>query len=322
MPGATLSSDEQPKRNQQNRLTATQQPTKIMYRWSFLNDMPSLSVAGLASEAMYVYESAPPYRTKGRMRNRSRNSKRDVQKTKRNRNFNHVRKVSQAIAARTSHLVHTDFISSVVAIRVAVAHVTAQAHARLAHGRRAHRTGRHTAWAAWNVSGSRRAILAVSHLCHAPYPSRAEAWVLVAVAPAVDCSLDQAPLTAQRRVQLSQRPTHSIALRLVLQTIAAVLFLRAACPRIHAVLCLKLWLELIRIHRLNVTANGILHLDPIPRVLERNPLNTISILSDHEGSGRRDGSRRRVGVYTRGRTGRCVKLSPVLRTGRRTANWA
>lgn len=73
-------SDDESKRNEQNRLTATQQPTKIMYRWSFLNDMPSLSVAGLASEAMYVYESAPPYRTKGRKKNRSRNSKRDVQK--------------------------------------------------------------------------------------------------------------------------------------------------------------------------------------------------------------------------------------------------
>lgn len=73
-------SDDKSKRKQQNRLTATQQPTKIMYRWSFLNDMPSLSVAGLASEAMYVYESAPPYRTKGRRKNKSRNSKRDVQK--------------------------------------------------------------------------------------------------------------------------------------------------------------------------------------------------------------------------------------------------
>lgn len=57
-------------------------------------------------------------------------------KTKRNRNFqSYVRKVSQAIAARTSHLVHTDFVSSVVAIRIAVAHVAAHAHARLAHGR-------------------------------------------------------------------------------------------------------------------------------------------------------------------------------------------
>lgn len=87
----------------------------------------------------------------------------------------------------------------------------------------------------------------MAHLGHTAYTPAAQSGILVAVPPAVDCSLDQASLAAQRWVELCKRPADGVALRLVLQTVSSVLVLRAACARVDAVLRLELSRELVRI---------------------------------------------------------------------------
>jgi hypothetical protein len=121
------------------------------------------------------------------------------------------------------------------------------AHARLAHGCSTARA--HGAWGGdpCRATGTGHMCrmgslnrLAIVHLGHATDPSTSQSWVLVAVAPAVDCALDQSSLSAQAGVELRQGPSDRVALRLVLQPIAAVLVLRAASTRVHAVLVLEL----------------------------------------------------------------------------------
>ena len=137
------------------------------------------------------------------------------------------------------------------------------------------------------------------HLGHSPDATTPQPGVLVAIPPAVDSSLDQAPLSTERGVQLGQRPSHCIAFRLVLQAISPVLFLGAACSRINAVLRLEFRRQFLVVDRLHVTADGVLHLDPVARILERNPLNAIRILPDDQGGGRRNRTWGSIGVHTR-----------------------
>lgn len=127
-----------------------------------------------------------------------------------------------------SHLVkHTDFISSTLGasfVGVWVMHLrTHVAHPRLPHGRTAARAnrsrGRHPCRA--TGTGHVRRVgslnsLAIVHLRHPTNASTSQSGVLVAVAPAVDRSLNKSSLAAKTRVKLGQRPSDGITLRLIL----------------------------------------------------------------------------------------------------------
>lgn len=140
--------------------------------------------------------------------------------------------------------------------------------------------------------------LSCRHLCHSPHATASQSGVLVAVAPAVDCALNQTSLAPQTRVQLCQRPTDCIALCLVMQTIALVRVFSAACTRVDTVFRLEVWGQLIDIDRFHVASDRVLHLDAIAGVLESNPLNTVLILAYYEGRCCGNGTRRSVGVDT------------------------
>ena len=186
-------------------------------------------------------------------------------------------------------------------------------HARLAHGAGASVTHGTGGWDRRGTAGRRhvggmragRHRLAVVHLGHAADASTPQPRVLVAVAPAVHGPLDQASLAPERRVQLRERPSDRVALGLVLQTVAAVLVLRAAGARIDAVFRLELGRQLLRVHRLDVASDGVLHLDAIARVLERDPLDAVLVLPDHQGRGGGDWAGCSVRVDTRSRGARC-----------------
>jgi hypothetical protein len=107
-------------------------------------------------------------------------------------------------------------------------------------------------------------LLAVVDLGQATNATTAKARVLVAVSPAIHSSLDQTALAPQREVQLCQSPSYTVAVRLVHQPVSTVLLLGATSPGVDAVLLLKLWAELVNVDRLDVAADGVLHLDPIP----------------------------------------------------------
>lgn len=151
------------------------------------------------------------------------------------------------------------------------------------------------------------------HLRHSAHSSASEPGVLVAVAPAVHGALDKTSLAAQRRVQLSKSPSDRVALGLVYLAVASVLVLGAAGSGVNAVLRLELGRELVRVDRLNIAADGVLHLDAVARVFKRDPLNAVLILSNNQRRSGRDGARRRVGVDTaRSRSCRGVQSSAVL----------
>jgi hypothetical protein len=214
------------------------------------------------------------------------------------------------------HLVeHTDFIPSTlstsiwVATLVVVHRLTHVVESGFPHGcsaARTHCTG--SSWHPRGTSGSGHVCctwmrgslnFSIVHLCHPTNSTTPESRVLVAVPPAVHSPLDKSSLASQRRVQLRQSPAHRITLSLVLQAIAPILVFWAACPRIDAVFCLKVGCELVRVHRLHVASDGVLHLHPIPRILECNPLHTILILPHHQRSGCRDWTGSRIWVDTR-----------------------
>jgi uncharacterized NAD(P)/FAD-binding protein YdhS len=82
-------------------------------------------------------------------------------------------------------------------------------------------------------------LLSLVHLRHATDSSTAESGVLVAVAPAVHSSLDEASLASKGNVKLSQSPANTVAISLVHQAVAAILILGAACSRVDTVLLLE-----------------------------------------------------------------------------------
>ncbi len=87
---------------------------------------------------------------------------------------------------------------------------------------------------------------------------------MVAVSPAVDCTLDQTALATKAGVQLCESPADSVAFGLVVQAVALVLLLGAAGARIDAVLGFELLRKRVDIDRLDIASNGVLHLDPVP----------------------------------------------------------
>jgi len=104
---------------------------------------------------------------------------------------------------------------------------------------------------------------AVVDLGHSSNASAPQSWVLVAVAPAVHGSLDQASLSTQARIQLGQSPTNSIAFSLVDQAVSTILVLAATSSGVDAVLSLEFWAQSIHIDRFNIASDGVFHLDAI-----------------------------------------------------------
>lgn len=83
-------------------------------------------------------------------------------------------------------------------------------------------------------------LLSLVHLGHTSHSSASEPGILVAVAPAINRSLNKSSLASERNVQLGQRPADAVAVSLIQQAVSAVLLLGAACSRVDAVLLLKL----------------------------------------------------------------------------------
>ena len=133
---------------------------------------------------------------------------------------------------------------------------------------------------------------------HASHTSTAQLRVLIAVAPAIHSSLDQASLASKTMVQFGQRPSHRIAFRLIDQAIPSILILATARPRIDTVLGFEFWRQALHIDRFDVTSDRVFHLDAIARVLERNPLHAIAVLSNHERCRGGNGTWGSVGIDT------------------------
>lgn len=148
--------------------------------------------------------------------------------------------------------------------------------------------------------------LAVVHLGHPPHATTPQSRILVAVAPAVDCSLNQSALAPKARIQLRERPSDGVALCLVMQAISLVLVLVAARAGIHAVLRLELLRKIVDADGLDVAADRVLHLYPVSRILKSNPLHAVLVLPHDQGRGRGNGSRRCIGVHVRARWGSIV----------------
>lgn len=84
-------------------------------------------------------------------------------------------------------------------------------------------------------------LFALVHLCHTSNSSAAKSGILVAIAPAVDRSLDKSSLASERDVELGQSPTNTVAVGLVHQTVTAVLVLGTTCSGVDAVLLFEFW---------------------------------------------------------------------------------
>lgn len=135
-----------------------------------------------------------------------------------------------------------------------------------------------------------------SHLRHASNTPAPQTRILVAVAPTVHCTLNEAALSTKARVELSKCPAYSVALGLIMQAIALVLILGAASTRIDAVLCLEVCRKLVDVNRLNITADRVLHLNPVAGILKCNPLHAILILSHNKWGSCGDGTGSSIGI--------------------------
>lgn len=151
-------------------------------------------------------------------------------------------------------------------------------------------TGRRTL-APWEQARGGHLRLPVVHLGHPPHASAPQPDILVAVAPAVHRALDQAALLPEVGIQLRQRPPDRVAFALVVEAVALILVLAAACTGVDAVVCFKLRAELLDVDGLDVAPYGVFHLDAVPRVLKGNPLHAVVILSDDKRGRGRNGTR-------------------------------
>ena len=133
------------------------------------------------------------------------------------------------------------------------------------------------------------------HFGLSPDPSAAQPGIRVAVSPAIHSPLDQSTLSSQAWIELREGPANRVTLGLVAESISLVLFLRHASSGVNAVLRFELRTECVHTDRFDVATNRVLHLDSISRVLERDPLHSVVILSNHQGSRGRDGPGSGVG---------------------------
>lgn len=159
-------------------------------------------------------------------------------------------------------------------------------------------------WPTWSTRSSRPShvvtmlrllnSLAIVDLSHSPHSATPQSWVLIAVPPTVHCSLNQPSLASQAGIQLGQSPTDSVAFCLIVEAVALVLILVATCARIDAIFCLEFLREFFYIDRFDITSDGIFHLDTVPGVLERYPLDTVLVLPYNKWS--RGGNRARGSI--------------------------
>ena len=178
---------------------------------------------------------------------------------------------------QASHLVkHTDIIPSLsTSIRVVVVVMelwtTHPTQARFAHASRSAWTHVSRWWhPCWTTGAShvrcvsrRLNSFAIVDLGHSSNTSAPQSWVLVAVAPTVNSSLNETSLSAQTRIQFSQSPSNSVALSLIYQAVSTVLILTAAGSGINTVLGLEFWAQRINIDRFDVASDSVLHLDAV-----------------------------------------------------------
>ena len=162
---------------------------------------------------------------------------------------------------QASHLVkHTDIVPSLsTSVRMVVVVMelwtTHPAQARFAHASRSARANAsrwwHPCWTtgASHVRGMRRRLncFAVVDLGHSSNTSTPQSWVLVAIAPTVNSSLNKTSLSTKARIQLGQSPTNSVALSFVHQTVSTVLVLATASSGVNAILSLEFWAQSINI---------------------------------------------------------------------------
>ena len=220
-----------------------------------------------------------------------------------------------------SHLVkHTDIVPSLsTSVRVVVVVVKLWTHTtqtRLAHASRTARAHVSRWWhpcrtaRTRHVRGVSRSLnrFSIVDLGHSSDSSTSQSRILVAVAPAVDGSLNQTSFSSQTRVQLSQSPTNSVAFSLVDQAISTVLILTAASSWINAVLGFEFRAQSVNIDRLHVASDGVLHLDTVARIFKCDPLNTIVVLSNHQRSSCWNGSWSCIWVDTCASTGNIVLI--------------
>jgi len=178
---------------------------------------------------------------------------------------------------QASHLVkHTDIIPSLsTSIRVVVVVMelwtTHPTQARFAHVSCSPRAHVSRWWhPCWTTGAShvrcvsrRLNSFAIVDLGHSSNTSAPQSWVLVAVAPTVNSSLNETSLSAQTRIQFSQSPSNSVALSLIYQAVSTVLILTAAGSGINTVLGLEFWAQRINIDRFDVASDSVLHLDAV-----------------------------------------------------------
>jgi hypothetical protein len=81
-----------------------------------------------------------------------------------------------------------------------------------------------------------------------------------------------------------------------MESVTFVLILVATCTRVDAVLCFEFLREFFNIDRLDITANGVFHLDSVSRILEGNPLDSILILPYYQWRSSRNGTGCSIGV--------------------------
>lgn len=133
------------------------------------------------------------------------------------------------------------------------------------------------------LGGNRLSSINLSHTAN---PSAAQSRVLIAVAPAIDSTLDQSTLSPQRGIQLGQRPADSVAFCLVDQSVPAILVFTAAGPRVHAVLGFEFLRERVHDDGFHVTADGVFRFHPVSGIFKGDPLHAVAVLShDQWGSG-------------------------------------
>ena len=162
---------------------------------------------------------------------------------------------------------------------------------RMETGRRGHCWWRRTTGSSQVVTSMLDSSLAVVHLGHASNPPTPQSWILVTVAPTINSPLNETSFTPQTRIQLSQSPANRIALRLVDQSVPPVLILWTARSRIYTVVSLEIRAQSLDVDVFYVAADGVLHLDAVPRILERDPLHAVAVLAHHQRGSCRNGAR-------------------------------
>jgi hypothetical protein len=112
------------------------------------------------------------------------------------------------------------------------------------------------------MSGSLNLLSSID-LSHSAHSSTPQSRILIAISPTVHSSLNKSSLSTKTWIQFCQSPTNCVALGLIDQAITSVLILCAACTRINTVFSFEFGAQRVHVDRLNVTSNGVFHLNAI-----------------------------------------------------------